>query len=206
MSTTVRNEPELPGPERFTRSSLGWVPWIEPLPAEEFTERHYAGLVERERASFPYFALLARDPEVLRARTLTDLDIFTNEDGGITRADRELAAAATSRVNGCVFCASVHARAAATLSGRGEDIDRLLAEGTAADLGERWNAIVRASEALTVIPNRFGATEIAGLRAVGLDDREIADVIASAAFFNWANRLMLSLGQPTVPTRTGAHA
>ena len=29
-----------------------------------------------------------------------------------------------------------------------------------------------------------------------LDDLAIADVIHAAAFFNWANRLMLSLGEP----------
>ena len=30
----------------------------------------------------------------------------------------------------------------------------------------------------------------------GLDDLAISDVIQAAAFFNWANRLMLSLGEP----------
>jgi alkylhydroperoxidase family enzyme len=35
------------------------------------------------------------------------------------------------------------------------------------------------------------------LRGVGLDDAEIVDVINGAAFFNWANRLMLSLGEPS---------
>jgi len=65
-----------------------------------------------------------------------------------------------------------------------------------ADLGERWNAVVAASVALTDTPNAFGADGIARLRAAGLDDLEIADVIHGAAFFNWANRLMLSLGRP----------
>jgi alkylhydroperoxidase family enzyme len=32
---------------------------------------------------------------------------------------------------------------------------------------------------------------------VGLDDDAIVDVINAASFFNWANRLMLSLGEPT---------
>ena len=34
------------------------------------------------------------------------------------------------------------------------------------------------------------------LRKVGLDDAAIADLIGAASFFNWANRLMLSLGEP----------
>jgi len=37
------------------------------------------------------------------------------------------------------------------------------------------------------------------LRRAGLDDVAIADVIHAAAFFNWANRLMLSLGEPVLP-------
>ena len=38
------------------------------------------------------------------------------------------------------------------------------------------------------------------LRRAELDDLAIADVIHAAAFFNWANRLMLSLGEPAAPT------
>ena len=43
--------------------------------------------------------------------------------------------------------------------------------------------------------DRFGDVE--RLRRAGLDDLAIADVIQAAAFFNWATRLMLSLGEPT---------
>jgi alkylhydroperoxidase family enzyme len=33
----------------------------------------------------------------------------------------------------------------------------------------------------------------------GLDDEAIADVINAAALFSWANRLMLSIGEPAPP-------
>lgn len=190
---------DAPHPHAFTRAEVGWVPWIEPLPAEELTERHYEGLVDRPRASSDYFRLLVRDPEILRARTLVDKDIFYNASEGLPRAERELAAAAASRVNGCVFCASVHARFAAHHSQRADLVDLLLDEGISAELGERWDAIVAASAALTATPIAFDATHVQRLRAVGLDDLEIADVIHGAAFFNWANRLMLSLGRPIAP-------
>lgn len=188
-----------PHPHAFTREGVGWRPWLEPLAVDELTERHHEGLVDRGRASSDYFRLLARDPEILRARTLTDKDIFYNVAEGLPRADRELAAAAASRVNGCVFCASVHARFAAHFSGREEDVDRLLAEGVGADLGERWNAIVAAAAALTVTPIAFGPAHVERLRAAGLDDLEISDVVHGAAFFNWANRLMLTLGRAVAP-------
>jgi alkylhydroperoxidase domain protein len=184
-------------PVTFTRDMLEWLPWLEPLAESELTPRHMAGLVDAARAKSPYFRLLARDPDVLGARTRTDKDIFYNPDAGLPRAERELAAAATSRLNGCIYCASVHARFAATYSKRVEDVDRLLAEGTGAQLDERWNAIVAASVALTSIPMTFDTTHIDRLRAVGLDELAIADVIQAASFFNWANRLMLSLGVPS---------
>ena len=186
-------------PHAFTRGEVGWLPWLEPLPLDELTERHHEGLVDRGRASSDYFRLLVRDPEILRARTLVDKDIFYNAAEGLPRAERELAAAAASRVNGCVFCASVHARFAAHHSHREDLVDQLLDEGISADLGPRWNAITDAAAALTRTPLAFGPQHVARLRAVGLDDLEIADVIHGAAFFNWANRLMLSIGRPVAP-------
>lgn len=191
-------------PHAFTRAEVGWVPWLEPFPEDQLTERHYEGLVDRPRASSDYFRLLVRDPEILRARTLVDKDIFYNVAEGLPRAERELAAAAASRVNGCVFCASVHARFAAHYSKRPDLVDRLLDEGISAQLGERWDAIVAASAALTATPIAFDRAHVDRLRAAGLDDLEISDVIHGAAFFNWANRLMLSIGRPVVPAEEPA--
>ena len=197
MSDSIVVQDSANQPVVFTQAELGWLPWLEPLAEAELTERHWAGLVDRSRAKSAYFRLLARDPEILEARTKTDKDIFYNIADGLPRAERELAAAATSRYNGCIYCASVHARFATVHSKRRDDVQRLLDEGVGADLGERWNAIVSASVALAATPIAFGAEHVEELRRVGLDDAEIVDVINSAAFFNWANRLMLSLGEPT---------
>jgi alkylhydroperoxidase domain protein len=196
MTDAVLRHPENTEPNRFTQAQLDWLPWLEPLPEAELTERHRQALVDPARAKSPYFMLLARDPDILEARTRTDKDIFYNPDAGLPRAERELAAAATSRFNGCIYCVSVHARFATTYSKRGEDVQQLLDEGTGVDLGERWNAIVSASVALAATPIAFGRAHIERLKAAGLDDAAIADVIQAAAFFNWANRLMLSLGEP----------
>ena len=199
MTETTITQTGHTAPLVFTQKELGWLPWLEPLPAADLTDRHMAGLVDASRAKSPYFMLLVRDPDILQFRTKTDKDIFYNPNAGLPRAERELAAAAASRLNGCIYCASVHARFASHFSHRTDDVQRLLDQGVSADLGERWNAIVAASVALSATPIAFGADHIANLRAVGLDDMAIADVINGAAFFNWANRLMLSLGEPEVP-------
>ncbi len=196
MSDTPLTHSDNQEPTAFTQAQLEWLPWLPPLPEDELTDRHCAGLVDAARAKSPYFRLLARDPDTLGARTRSDKDIFYNPDAGLPRAERQLSATATLRFNGCIYCASVHARFASHFSHREGDVQRLLDEGVSADLGPRWNAIVAASAALSATPSDFGPEHIDGLRAVGLDDYAIADALQGAAFFNWANRLMLSLGEP----------
>jgi alkylhydroperoxidase domain protein len=196
MTETVIQHPANREPVAFTTAMLDWLPWLAPPAEEALSDRQRESLVDAARSKSAYFRLLARDPDILEARTRTDKDIFYNTSSGLPRAERELAAAATSRSNGCIYCASVHARHAVTYSKRQDDVQRLLDTGVGADLGERWNAIVAAAVALTATPIAFGAAQIGRLRAAGLDDAEIVDVIQSAAFFNWANRLMLSLGEP----------
>lgn len=188
-------------PELFQQGGLGWVPWIAPVAEAELNDAQSDSLVEAGRAKNPYFRLLARDPAALKARTLTDFDIFFNTTDGLGRAERELAATAASRLNGCLFCASVHADRATEESGRRDLVQRLLDEGigTKSSLGDPvWDAVVDASVALTLTPQTFGPEHVEALRGAGLDDGDIVDALNCAAFFNWANRLMLSLGEPEV--------
>lgn len=198
MTEQVIRHPGNAGPNAFTQAQLEWEPWLEPKPVEALTAADQDALKGR-RADSPYFRLLVRDRVVLGARTRADIDIFTNEDGGLPRPERELAAAAASRVNGCLYCASVHSRAAAQLSGRRDDVQRLLDDGIDSQQDGCWTAVIEASAALTATPSRFGPAHVAALRAAGFDDQAILDIIQSAAFFNWANRLMLSLGEPAPP-------
>ena len=205
-------EPRVVQPQRFTSASLGWKPWLEPEAAADFTDAQREALIEPERIHMPYFRLLARDPEALRERTLTDLDIFHNPDAGLARAERELAAAVASRYNGCVFCASVHSRLAKELGGRDAEVQRVLDEGVASyalepgsasvaapdrGFGAEREAVFAAAVRLTQTPSAFGAGDAAALESAGFDEAAVLDVIQASAFFNWANRLMLSLGEPT---------
>jgi len=55
----------------------------------------------------------------------------------------------------------VHARHSITYSKRQEAVQSLLDTGVNADLGERWNAIIAASVALTATPIAFGPAHVA---------------------------------------------
>lgn len=89
MTDTVIH-PEIENrPNVFTQAEIGWTPWLEPLVEGDLTERHWAGLVDASRSKSPYFMLLARDPEILQARTKTDKDIFYNVAAGLPRHCRK---------------------------------------------------------------------------------------------------------------------
>ena len=197
MTNTVITHPDNREPTTFSADELGWLAWLQPLAEADLTERHWAGLVDKSRAKSEYFMLLAHDPEVLGARTRTDKDIFYNTKGGLPRAERELAAAAVSRFNGCIFCASVHARFAIHHLKRADEVNVLLEEGIPSPLRGRNGAVVASAAALSQTPPAFQAAEAAALLEAGFDVQEQVDLVLSAAFFNWANRLMLSIGEPS---------
>ena len=106
---------------------------------------------------------------------------------------------AASRINGCVYCASVHARRFIELAQAPEVIERLYRDGVEAELDPRRKAIVDYAAKLTRDPAAVGAADLAPLRAIGLDDLEILDLTNSVAMFAWANRLMQTLGEPAPP-------
>jgi alkylhydroperoxidase domain protein len=197
----LRPPADLRRPTAFTIEQLEWTPWLEPLDLAQ-ADRKQAAALEGSRGNSPYFRLLARDVDVLVERTATDRGIFYTP-GGAPRQDRELSAAATSRLNGCIYCTSVHARLAAQLSKRGDAVDRILDRGvqpgTHLDLDDRWQAIVDLAVALAPTPPSLSVAHVERLRELGLSDLEILDVIQAGAFFAWANRLMLTLGEPYVP-------
>jgi uncharacterized peroxidase-related enzyme len=121
---------------------------------------------------------------------------------GLPRADRELSTVVVSRINGCIYCASVHAIRFAQLTKRPDIVQRVLDEGVDTALEARHRAIADYTAKLTRSPQGLGAGDLAALRAVGLDDLEILDLTHAAAIFAWANRLMQTLGEPVTTAKS----
>ena len=188
-----------PAPVAFTRDELGWAPWLAPRDRATLSEAETAQLEKAGHIKSEYFMLLARDTAVLDHRTRTDKGIFYTH-GGLPRAERELAATVASKVNGCIYCASVQARKAAQLSGDAAAVDALLAVNPGDDLAAgqsaRWAAQVVFAAQLAATPSAATAEHLAPLRDQGLSELELVDLVGAVAFFSWANRLMLTLGEP----------
>jgi uncharacterized peroxidase-related enzyme len=197
MSDTTR--------ETFTLDLLGWTPWLERATDTDLSpeQREQVLAAIGTGPNNDYVNVLANDLAALQTRALVHRHVYTSTDPEPT-ANRELGATTTSRINGCVFCASVHARMYAQASGKRDVIQRFLDEGLDAELPPVERAVVDLSAKVTKDPESITSADLKPLRDLGFDDLGILDVINYAAFFANANRLMLTLGEPKAPARRSA--
>lgn len=181
----------------FTNATLGWKAWLDVVSLDSATPKQ----IEVLEASHPqaktsdYYLLLVHDPEILEQRSST-YNAIMYAPGGLARADRELGALAVSRINGCVYCASVHAQRFEQLSKRPQVVEQVFDNLITAGENARDKAVIELAAALTQHPENFGSEHIHTLKNLGLNEKEILDLIHSVSIFGWANRLMLNLGEP----------
>jgi uncharacterized peroxidase-related enzyme len=181
----------------FTTEVLDWAAWIKTVDITTASEEQVAVLEESgpHGKTSQYYRLLLHDAPVLRERSLLFNAIMYGPEG-LPRAERELGAAVESILNRCVYCTSVHARFHLQLAKRPATLEGLFEHGLQAQLEPRERAIADFSAALAQTPPTADKTHIRALREVGFSDEDIADLANSVAMFAWANRLMLTLGEP----------
>lgn len=80
-----------------------------------------------------------------------------------------------------------------------EVLDAVLADRVAERLSKTDRAISDFVRRLTRAPAESTESHITGLRAQGLDDRAIYDIVAITGFFGFVNRVALGLGVPLEP-------
>jgi len=184
----------------YTSETLEWKAWLPVVDLARATPEQLAVLESShpKAKTSDYYRVLVHQPRILHERSVV-FNAIMYAPGGLSRAERELASAAVSRVNGCVYCASVHAQRFEQLTKRNDVIVQLFTEPRGAGTNARERALVQLAIDLTHTPGRFGAPQLQGVRAAGLTPLEVLDLVHAAAIFAWANRLMLNLGEPVFP-------
>jgi len=185
----------------YTSETLDWKAWLPVLDPTSATDEQNAvlDLSHPKARTSDFYLLLAHQPRVLSERSQA-FNAIMYAPGGLSRAEREVASTVVSRVNGCVYCASVHAQRFEQLAKRNDVMAQIFTDPDTAGTNARERAIAQASAALTRAPGSFGAQHLQPLRDAGLSDLEILDALHAAALFAWANRLMLNLGEAVFPT------
>lgn len=113
----------------------------------------------------------------------------------VSRAEREMVGITVSRINGCSYCREHHAAGLRRLLPDGrKSVAAEVAAGDTGSLTPRERAMVDWAARLTESPASMTRADADGLRSAGLTDREILDVCQAAAYFAYANRIVLGLG------------
>ena len=131
-------------------------------------------------------------PEQLRG-FIALYDAIMEADSGLTKAEREMIAVTVSAENHCFYCLVSHGT---ILRIRSKDpilADTIAANYRAADLTPRQRAMLDFAVKITHASNTCDDADIDGLRAHGFGNEDIMDIIQTAAFFNYSNRVASAL-------------
>lgn len=181
----------------FTTDLPTWRPYLTPVALESASPEQLEALkvTPSNTKVSDYVLVLAHDPESLSHRTPV-FNAIMYDRGGLSRAEREIGAIGASIVNHCIYCTAVHVNRYTMLAKRPEVVDAIFADGEAAVLDERLQAIFDYSVKLSKSPPEATADDVRRLRDLGMSDLEIVDLTLATAIFGWANRLMHTLGEP----------
>jgi uncharacterized peroxidase-related enzyme len=120
-------------------------------------------------------------------------DSIMNEDSGLTKAEREMIAVAVSAQNHCFYCLTSHG-AVLRIRAKNEVLaDSIAANYRAADLTPRQRAMLDLAVKITSDSAAVEDSDIADLHAHGFTEEDIMDIIQTAAFFNYSNRVASAL-------------
>jgi uncharacterized peroxidase-related enzyme len=169
----VPDESELPeelqGLFRAARERIGFVPNVF---------RAYSFRPERLSAWFAHFRLVMEGTP------------------GLSDAEREMIAVVVSMANGCLYCLVAHGASLRQAWGDPVMADRITLDWRRAEgLSERQRAICALAEKVTKRPVECEEADLDALRAHGLSDADVWDVIEVAAMYNFTNRLAQAGGQ-----------
>jgi uncharacterized peroxidase-related enzyme len=113
----------------------------------------------------------------------------------LNRAQREMMAVVVSRNNDCEYCQIHHAEAVMNYWKDADKVEQLRRDWRKVELSEADQSLCEYAEVLTGEPGRAGAEDLTiKLREQGFEDRAILDATLVIAYFNFVNRIVLSLG------------
>lgn len=105
-----------------------------------------------------------------------------------TTGERELFAAYVSAKNTCRFCLDAHTAVAGQLIGQ-EVVDAVIRGADGAAIRPEARLVLPFLEKLTLNPEQVGPDDVAPLRAAGIGDEAIVDVIYVCVVFSIFNRV-----------------
>ncbi len=113
----------------------------------------------------------------------------------LKRVQREIVATVVSVTNKCTYCIEHHAEAVQYYWKNEERLEALKQDYRSAKLLKSEDALCNYAELLTLSPEKTkDGEEVEKLKRHGWSERQILDTTLVVAYFNFVNRIVLSLG------------
>ncbi|KQC05519.1 MAG: peroxidase [Candidatus Cloacimonas sp. SDB] len=133
-------------------------------------------------------------PESIKTHMALYMDIMYSRSE-LSRAERELIGTIVSMANGCKYCTKHHAAALNHYWKDDSKIEKLIKGNYTEILSPHEIALSEFSRHLTINPEQHESNDYTQkLKNLGLSDAAILDVVLITAYFNFVNRIVLSLG------------
>ena len=116
-------------------------------------------------------------------------DLLMKGPSGLSRAEREAIVVVISAENRCQYCVVAHGAALRILGKDAIVADQIAINWQTADLSARLRTILAFASRVNQPSFAASDAEITALRADGLNDDDIWDIAAIAAFFGFSNRM-----------------
>lgn len=168
-----------------------------PVPGRDEVPEGVARLWDKAQEAFGFV------PNVFRAQAVNGdqflawwgyFNLLVNKEGHLSNAERELLAVVVSSLNRCDYCAVSHSAALRTYSEDARMADLVAVNWRQAGLPPREAAMAAYAERLTLHPADVVEADLEPLRAVGLDDHQIVELVQVVGMFNMTNRVSTALG------------
>ena len=177
---------------------MSWIDEVDVAEADGQLESIYAELVAKRGKVSNILKVHSLNPGAMQ----NHLDLYMTlmfGDSGLSRAEREAVAVVVSATNDCAYCVNHHAEALRRYVKDDETLEMLMSADGLETLEPRLSNIVRHAEKLTSAPEAMTESDLGELRAVGLSDKDILDLVLVTAYFNFVNRIALGLGVDFTP-------
>ncbi len=113
----------------------------------------------------------------------------------LSRAQREMIAIVVSIANNCHYCATHHGSALHHYWKDEKKLEQLKADYREVEIPDKDRALCKYAEEVTLRPQNIEEVDpTAGLKEIGFSDTAILDATLVVSYFNFVNRMVLSLG------------
>lgn len=125
------------------------------------------------------------------------LDLYLSimfEDRSLSRERCEMIGVVVSSINGCNYCINHHAEALDHFWDDREKTNTLIEDHEDLDLSSEDRAMLDFAERTTEKPDTVKEEDLDELRNQGFSDDQILNIAMITSYFNFVNRIALSLG------------